>query len=635
MKKKFLITILSLVCVLTCALALVACGGGGEYTPPEPEIGPTPTSVTTVNGADYIGVVSWSYADGNVNTEFKLDDGEWLDTHENAEMIDGHECSLIWRNLTPGTTHTLYARSKSQENGAVVSGDSYKKEITLDKLASQDKPEVTVQMTDGKTVKIVGFTEEMEASFTLENPNGERSGSDGFIGSDTFTFSENGYITVRVQFKENATTIFKEYLSLYARATDFGGGTGSEEDPFLIYNYEQLVAMGTQDDKYMPHYAYFRLENDIVCPDKVQEKITCVAFTNYLDGNGKKITGVNVEAPLGGWENGAALFDSLSGVENLVVENAQIKALIENDRCSGNISMGIIAGSVKGNVKNCKVSGTLELFVREEGEDFAELLDSIYLYAGGIAGTVWENIEGCNADVKIILPDAVIRRFAYTPYCGGLAGSSGNISLSSADVTLYGGEDGGSNILAVSNGINFGGLVGSLNSEKSIENCYAQARLDVQFVRPSSRADRPTFSYVGGLVGKAEKTIIKNSYSSFLYRVVTEDALYGAKAGGLTGGSVAALENCFVGATFNIEGFSEPATDALAASFESGAGVINCYYVNGTTAAEEGATQVTLSDLRDMEWQKQNLAFSEDVWLFHDFHTENEKFYPTLKHFAE
>ena len=622
MKKLFLTFLVFLAAVCLCTFGLTACDQGSDNR--EPEIGDAPTDIIIYSTSDYIQVSDIVYADGyNRDSEIKLDDGEWIE-FDNRYVFD---------NLTAGSTYTVYARAR--QNGSVLASEPFSKQVTLNKRQQNEKPEVSLKVTDGKTVEIVGFTDQMEAQFELRNPQNKTSGTDGFTDSGKYSFTENGRITVLVRFKESDTTLTGQTVSLTAYATDFAGGTGSKEDPFLIETYEQLVATGNANYRYMPNNAHFRLENDIECPQNQKPISESSNYSVYIDGNNKKIKGLNIsEAILPETFNMyAGLFEQISGVENLNIEDAKIAVKINEAYTS--TDMGIIAGRVHEYVKNCKVSGTLEYIVSSEGEDFRE--DSYgyseYLFAGGLAGKVNGDIEGCRSDVKITLPDSAKRNYAYSPYCGGLVGSCyGNISLSSAELIIYGGTDGGSNVLAVCNGGRFGGLIGNGTKDQSIENSYASARMSVKLISPYSTVSI-TPSYFGGLIGYAENTAIKNSYATFLYAFETENQKYSLNAGGLTGGSVAVLENCFVDTWFFKDGFDKLKTDEFAITFDEEVRIVNCYYSEGkTTAAGEGATAVRWMGMMDnIDWQKEHLNWDKDIWEFHDYRLDGGNIFPTLK----
>ena len=626
MKRKLLILFFVVAALCISAFGFTACGGEDNPPPENTKTkAPAPRDIITMNGEDYIAVVSCNYEDsymvGHRETEYKLDDGEWLSAEE--EQVDGYNCEIVWRNLTPGKTYIVWARAA--ETDAEYASEAASTDVTLDKSINDKTPEVSIKIIGVRTCEIVGFTDEMEVKY---DGNGG-SGSGDYIDSATFTFDENTMIYAMVRFKETDSTLAGNTVTLTAPATDFPGGVGTEEDPFLIYTYEQLTLMGEQHFTYMPKSSYFRLENDIECPDRQQPfSANGTYYSSMLDGNNHKITNVKVTETIEGSFYGyVGLFTAIGGVENLTVENAQVSALVDS-LCGAFI--GIIAGQSYGDIKNCKVSGTVTLFVWE-GEDFGEVSDPVNYYIGGLAGSVGGEITGCAVEVKIILPSETTRKFAYYPYCGGLAGSAGNVSSSCANVTVYGGDDNASE----STGAAFGGLIANSSRGAQINNSYAEMRVNAKFVTANSRI-YGVHTYLGGLVGKGEEVEICNSYAHFRADIVSVDDDYTLYEGGLAGGSASVLENCFVDAVITVDGFASEyydsyKPDALANKFETDCTVKNCYYTQGETTAEEGATSVSLSDLRDMEWQKQNLGFSEDVWQFHDFHTESGKYYPTLK----
>jgi hypothetical protein len=144
------------------------------------------------------------------------------------------------------------------------------------------------------------------------------------------------------------------FLALPARAK-YGGGTGGPDDPYLIYNAEQMNAIGTQRDDWGRH---FKLMADIDLSGYAGTDFNIIgigrrnAFTGVFDGNGHTIANLS---HISANRDYCGLFRYISGA------NAQIKdlRLIDPDVDAGTGScVGSLAGYVsEGTITNCHVEG--------------------------------------------------------------------------------------------------------------------------------------------------------------------------------------------------------------------------------------------------------------------------------------
>lgn len=125
---------------------------------------------------------------------------------------------------------------------------------------------------------------------------------------------------------------------------------GSLENPILIYNADELRAVGTDVGKYKgwTPFVHYKLMDDIDLKEKDWQPIDG-NFTGSLDGNGyvirnMKITGISDEK--------VGLFADLSGtVKNLGLIGVNIDVSTDN--------VGGIAGYSTGNIENCYVTGSV------------------------------------------------------------------------------------------------------------------------------------------------------------------------------------------------------------------------------------------------------------------------------------
>ncbi len=249
------------------------------------------------------------------------------------------------------------------------------------------------------------------------------------------------------------------------RAVEFGGGTGTADDPYQIATAEQLISISSDPNLLDKHFV---MVNDIdldpnISSDYVFDRAVINRISGVFDGNGFCIRHLMIRGPAEEVNN-----DSL-GLIGSIAENGKVKRLflesvsIISEARSGGV--GAMCAANAGTISQCSVSGIVR-----SGD-----------VAGGIAGwnglgsTVEESSSICDVSARI---------------SGGLvAVNKGNIRNCSAS----GRVSGVAGWLA-------GGLVGR-HSAGLISNCYATCQVD--------GAD-PHF---GGLVGFRDSSlVIRASY---------------------------------------------------------------------------------------------------------------------------
>lgn len=199
-------------------------------------------------------------------------------------------------------------------------------------------------------------------------------------------------------------------------AENFAGGTGTADDPYLITNGAELAKIAVETGKLVKtgpttaaYYEFdgvhFRLENDIDLSAHRWNPIGTYAptirnsydFRGFLDGNGKKITGLVVDET--DEKNSAGLFGcignsktgAVAGVKDLTIENARIYS---DETDAFQTDAGILAGFVMANsgytceFTNITVSGKIE-----------NNCSAGYAVSGGMFGEVYRiKAKDCNAE---------------------------------------------------------------------------------------------------------------------------------------------------------------------------------------------------------------------------------------------
>lgn len=258
---------------------------------------------------------------------------------------------------------------------------------------------------------------------------------------------------------------FRSYSMNYTVAYP---GTGTEEDPYLIYTANDLANINST--------GYYKLMNDIDLSGIKWNPIgRTSAVMSVLDGDNHTIKGLNVEQNS---TNFCGLFSSIAGatIKNLTIENPTVKG---GDYC------GVIAGSLT----DCRIENVDVVNATVAGQSYSGgiagkmkstvitkvtasgSIESKTGMAGGIAST----LSGCDVSFSSFNGNV-----AGQNYVGGITGQSLDGSIIAKCCTEGNVEGLGNNAMA-------GGIAGS-NSSKSITDCFSTATVS-------------STGYCGGIVG--------------------------------------------------------------------------------------------------------------------------------------
>ena len=296
------------------------------------------------------------------------------------------------------------------------------------------------------------------------------------------------------------TKLFTLFLALVASAgTTFaqfsGSGSGTESDPYLIFNPIQLdqVRNFTSADVYFKMMTDIDLDEFIADNYPTQGWLPIGTFKGNFNGNGKKISNVTINRPS---SNSIGFFANIAGgsIYDLTLENINI---------SGQGYVGGLAGSASGTFQNISVEGVVIGHAKLTGYDYPGIggiigsADACTMQdisfrgdvqgnqrTGGIFGVVLGESTVSNASViaDIHMTDIELssERNLYGNYCGGIAGYLyRNLAL---DRVSFEGSLEGANYI--------GGFVGK-GYGMSISNCSALVSVNA------------TGNYCGGVAGQA------------------------------------------------------------------------------------------------------------------------------------
>ena len=397
-------------------------------------------------------------------------------------------------------------------------------------------------------------------------------------------------------------------------AAQYGGGSGTSDDPYLIDTAEQMHALSTEPNDWDKH---FQLDADIDLSAYHDGSFRRIGF-NYLpqepsgwlppfsgvfDGNGHTIANFTcvidvrelLPTSLFYGDQNIGLFGYVRGpqaaIRNVTLIDPNIAvAPTSSERAA---MVGALVGRLaEGTVQNCTVEG---------GTISADRI------VGGLVGFNEGQISHCHADCLIELPQArplspvdPMYNFVDVPgYAfGGLVGqSSGEISQCQSAATVYGREtvgglvgnnsglDPGTGILTdcFATGTVFGektvgGLVGA--NTGTIRNCGASATVTGS-------------EMIGGLVG-SNSAIFEPALVEFCQATgVVQGTHY---TGGLAGGNHGTIRNCC--AAGPITGID--LTGGLT-GFNSGS-LEGCYATGAVTGMGESAGGLSGTNTEAISW---------------------------------
>lgn len=262
-------------------------------------------------------------------------------------------------------------------------------------------------------------------------------------------------------------------------ASGFAGGTGMENDPWLIENAEQLAYLAQQVNKGKDYQrVHFRLVSDLDLSGKEWTPIGTDGnpFWGGFDGGGHTITGMKITGK-------EASYVGLFGeCHNFTTASSYIKSVtVKGANISGKSFVGAIAG-VGANISDCNSIENTICARRQVGGVCGSLIGNIsgcynsssvsgISTAGGIMGTASYEGNVGNGVVQYCYNIGAVTVSQQDSYVGGITGASANrydISncLNCGKIT--------------GNGKNVGGIAGSTDSNDMnfIGNCYYNSDLN-------------------------------------------------------------------------------------------------------------------------------------------------------------
>ena len=360
------------------------------------------------------------------------------------------------------------------------------------------------------------------------------------------------------RFLTSATFLICSLLTTFAQFS--GSGNGTEDDPYLIYNENQLSQMVNFLNQ---EGVVFKLMKDLNLTNWITENnpsqgwmpvgVTSSPFKGKFLGNNHKISGLSIKRST---EENVGFFGYLDGaiIQDLTVEGSVV---------SGKNYVGGIAGqSVSSTISNVSITLTGAAGVTGSnnvggfagkvtngtfnGFNANTMVNATTL-AGGLIGTVsGGTYQNGNAEGNITVTQGS---------AGGFAGKGNNYEIT--DIQVVG------NIQCTASGCVVGGMVATSESTAKLTNCTVIGNLSAQesdnvgagalggalgFIKGGSSVTLNTcFSkgklnhtgdYTGGIVGKSEGACIANMESCSHFGDITGKDYVGGLIGAMLSADV-------------------------------------------------------------------------------------------------
>lgn len=173
-------------------------------------------------------------------------------------------------------------------------------------------------------------------------------------------------------------------------ANEFAGGSGTEEDPYLISTPNQLAKIAKDCDNGNDWLdTYFLLTDDIDLSGYSWEPIGGTSsfdettFWGHIDGGGHSLTNMNVT------KDGTAGYFTAGFVSQLEAEGSIRRLTIASGSVTGYASVGAFAAICSGVIEDCTNHAAVDATASMSG------------YAGGIAGYLRQSLLGGDANQRI------------------------------------------------------------------------------------------------------------------------------------------------------------------------------------------------------------------------------------------
>ena len=275
------------------------------------------------------------------------------------------------------------------------------------------------------------------------------------------------------------------------KASSFGGGDGSPENPYLISTPEQLALLAYNVNEGGQTYSgnYFSITANLSLDKTAGTKVVWVpigrnsrSFKGIVNGNGHIVSGMTITATSTSYTSYFGLFGTIEdgSISGLAVKGASITLT-----ASGWADVGGLVGECAYNLTDCHA--VADITCTNTGSE--------EISVGGLAGSCTVNsVNHCSSSGNITATGNNI-------IMGGLIGYAQTISTTATAAMTY-----CCTATSLKGGTTMGGLVGEFligKESTTISNCFS-----------CSFIDAATATYAGGVFGDVQRSSHITAYDS-------------------------------------------------------------------------------------------------------------------------
>lgn len=423
-----------------------------------------------------------------------------------------------------------------------------------------------------------------------------------------------------------------------AEVSEFAGGSGTEEDPYLI---ETKYHLNNVRNYLNAHYKMIA-DIEFSATDFIEGGDfynggqgwlpigtgASHSFTGSFDGNNKTIKGLHINIITSELAY-VGLFGSCNGgdITSLIMDNGSIEVIGATKVYAG----GICAYSANTNFYNCCNYNNMKIIVHAQSTGIEP-----YSYVGGVSG-YGGNCMNCENKGNIITEVKVYNDDYDFIYCGGIVGgyagaisncsNYGDISATSISTWTVACVDvggiAGSSSKMISNCKNYGNIFCNANNITSVYGGCICGSFSGGVLEKSYNAGAITAPYAGGIIGGLYHSTISNCYN--LGNIISSDY-----AGGIAGyvAYSGEINSCYnIGVMSGTESYAR--IGGITGYMSSGISV-GCYFGDNVSCGTgRGSATTNMKTIAEMQEHTTFADFDfEDIWEF----TEGNLYkYPTLR----
>ena len=291
-----------------------------------------------------------------------------------------------------GSTSDVYAEKNAH---AFVALNAENADLKINSFVIDKESGQKIGTKINLSVKVSGGTAPYKYSFYYKKSNESEKSIQSYsnVNSIDYNLGEAGNYIFGVRVKDDKNTIIEQEIVDYRVIgfTNFAGGNGTAENPYIISDVSMFCEMGNYDDAHFILISNLDLSNI----PRINE------FKGIFDGNGNTVT---------------VGLSEKNGLFNSVVEGSEVKNLVVNVGTNKTLPVeeyGAVAIRNEGRIENCHVKGSITVNNYQIG----------YKLFGGITAYNTEPgvIEKCRDSISVNLNDIVTNEaFGW----GGIAGNS-------------------------------------------------------------------------------------------------------------------------------------------------------------------------------------------------------------------